>query len=1060
MIKQIAILLLFLFWTISSFCQSRMIEGKILDSITRRPLLGVTINHGPLCTASDSNGYFSFESKNVRENIVFHHVGYKKITKRLTDDYSLILLPQSQKQLDEVVVSTGYQTFDKNTSTGSYISIPKERIANMPQEDFMSRLDGLSSGLLLSRPANGNEQNSSFSIRGLSTLGGVSMSKPLIVVDGFPYEGDPSAINPNDIEGISILKDASASAIWGVRAGNGVVVVTTRTGLRKSRVRVQVNSLTTLTDRPQNRSIPRISSADYIQVEKFLYEEGKYNAVLNNKTTRPAVTPVVELLYQHGQGNISDSELEAKLENLGQIDVYDQLDKFVYRKMFKQQASASISWGGDNASNYFSAGYDKNSTGLRQNGTGRISFRNQFDINLTPALNLSVAMQMAQMKTTSNNRGMDMLNSNISMYPYLELMDSEGNYASMSYQYRKAFLDTLYAGHLLDWAFRPLQEINVADNTSRNTEVMVTGDISYRLWKGIKLSARYQYARQEHIQQSIYDRNTFYARDLINRFSQIQNGEINYIIPNAAIKDGLNTLGENHSLRFQIDVDRKISDFVALRMILGNEGRVINSDGKSYRYYGYEREFNNLPALDYTSVYPIIAGLSGSSRIPFSDAIYGTRTRFLSYYLNTDVTFFGRYSLSLSARRDASNLFGVRTSQRWNPLWSVGGAWSIHRERWAFMDRFQDLRLRMTYGKSGNINPGLSGRTVIAYNSIRSSLNRLQYARVRNPPDENLRWETVSTVNLGIDMGLKAIPISLSIEGYIKDSKDLFALMSSDPTIGFGSLTKNSATMQNRGLEITLAGHYSIGKVAMRSSFNNTLNASKITSYYYKRTSDSDVLGGATSLTPVEGYPAFAVFAYRWGGLNPENGVAQGFLNGEISTEHSVIRQQSRLEELKYMGTSIPRFFGGLTQDFNWRTLDVSLLLSWRLGHVFRRPAINYSDMANSGSILHAEYYDRWQKKGDEYRTDVPAFVYPASSAADLFYQNAEINVEKGDVLRLQHIRLGYRPFLKGNWKDLKVTAMVNNVGILWKASKKVSDPDYSLMPPSRSYSIGVNWNF
>ncbi len=115
--------------------------------------------------------------------------------------------------------------------------------------------------------------------------------------------------------------------------------------------------------------------------------------------------------------------------------------------------------------------------------------------------------------------------------------------------------------------------------------------------------------------------------------------------------------------------------------------------------------------------------------------------------------------------------------------------------------------------------------------------------------------------------------------------------------------------------------------------------------------------------------------------------------------------------------------------------------------------------MVNSGSILHTEYYDRWQKKGDEYRTDVPSFVYPASSAADLFYQNAEINVEKGGVLRLQHIRLGYRPFSKGNWKDLKVTAMANNVGILWKASKRVPDPDYSLMPPSRSYSIGVNWN-
>src|SRR5699024_6367873 len=187
---------------------------------------------------------------------------------------------------------------------------------------------------------------------------------------------------------------------------------------------------------------------------------------------------------------------------------------------------------------------------------------------------------------------------------------------------------------------------------------------------------------------------------------------------------------------------------------------------------------NNLPALDYISTFPIIAGLSGASRIPFSDALYGTRTRFLSFYLNTDLTFIDRYSVSFSARRDASNLFGVRTSQRWNPLWSVGGAWSIHREDWDFLDRFQSLRLRMTYGRSGNINPDLTGRAVIAYNSIRSTLNRLQYARVRNPPDENLRWETVSTANIGLDIGFKNSPLSISLEGYIKESSDLFALVS------------------------------------------------------------------------------------------------------------------------------------------------------------------------------------------------------------------------------------------------------------------------------------------
>lgn len=1056
--EKITVFLILSFWSALGLCQSRLIEGEVLDSLSRSPLPGVTLNYGRLSTKTDERGKFSFESKADMKQIIFNHIGYQTITRDISEDNSVILLSRSQLELEEVVVSTGYQTFDKSASTGSYVSVSGEQIASLPQEDFLSRMDGFSSGLLLNRASNGNEQNSMFTVRGLSTLGGVSMSRPLIVLDGFPYEGDLNAINPNDIENISILKDASASAIWGVRAGNGVVVVTTKAGSRRSKLNVEVNTLTTLTEQPRIKSVPRISSSDYIELEKFLYENGRYTTFLNNTTNRPAITPVVELLYQHGQGNITDNDLERELGRLEQVDIYDQLTDHVYRNMVKQQTSANISWGGDIASNYFSLGYDRNSTVLRQNGTERISLRNQFEINPTPKLNLSVAMQMAQMKTANNNQGMDMLNSNISMYPYTELLDSDGNYGTIPYQYRKAFLDTLYTDHLLDWSFRPLQEIDAADNTSRNTEVLVTSDISYKLWQGVKVSARYQYGRQENKQQSIYDQKTFYARDLINRFSQIENGEVTYIIPNAGIRDRRNTLSENHSLRFQLDVDQRIGDFAQLRMILGNESRAIKSDGESFRTYGYEREFNNLSALDYISAFPIIAGLSGASRIPYSDALYGTRTRFLSFYLNTDLTFIDRYSVSFSARRDASNLFGVRTSQRWNPLWSVGGAWSIHREDWDFLDRFQSLRLRMTYGRSGNINPDLTGRTVIAYNSIRSSLNRLQYARVRNPPDENLRWETVSTANIGLDIGFKNSPLSISLEGYIKESSDLFALVSSDPTIGFSSLTKNSAKMQNKGLEITINGDYRIADVFMRSSINHTFNSSKIRSYYYVRSRDSDVLGGTTSLIPVENFPAYSIFAYRWAGLSAENGSPQGFLNGELSTDYSAIRQESELDELKYMGTGVPRSFGGFTQDLRWRSFDVSLLLTWRLGHVLRRPGINYSSMVNGGSILHGEYYERWQHAGDENRTDVPGFIYPASSASDLFYQNAEINVEKGDVLRLQHVRFGYSPFPNGNWNGLKITAVVNNIGLLWKASDRTTDPDYSLMPPSRSYSVGINW--
>lgn len=1059
--KGIVTFFVVLIWYTSGLGQTVHITGEVRDSLSREPLADVTVKYGEVTTKTDQAGKFVIERKTDLKIVAFNHLGYRKTMTDVSGKNNLVvLLFPMEHVLDEVVVSTGYQSFDKNTSTGSYIRLSKEQIANLPQEDFLSRMDGFGSGVLLDRPADGNGQNTMFTIRGISTMGGVSMSRPLIVLDGFPYEGDPNAINPNDIENITVLKDAAASAIWGVRAGNGVVVITTKTGGRNGKVSVDINTLTTITDGPQITSIPRIKSADYIDIERMLFENGRYTTILNNRTTRPAVTPAVELLYQNSQETISKEQLEAELNRLAGIDVYDQLSKYVYRKMVKQQSSANISWGNSMASNYLSVGYDRNSTTLRQNGTDRLTLRNQFNVNPTPRLSLTATLQLAQMSATDNNRGMNMLNSNISMYPYAELIDAEGQNLAIPYQYRETFLDTLYTGLLHDWSYRPLGEIRSADNTSSNLEWMATADLSYKIWDGFKLSAKYQYARQENKQENIYDTNTFYARDLINRYSQVSNGEVSYIIPNSGIRDGRNSLSESHSLRFQLDLDRKISELINLRAAMGNEIRFINVDGNSFRTYGYERNFNNLPAMDYISTYPIIANLSAASKVPFSDALFGTRTRFLSFYMNTDMTFAERYSLSFSARRDASNLFGVRTSQRWNPLWSVGGAWSIVKEEWGFFDAFDNLRLRMTYGKSGNVNPNLAGRTVISYNSIRSSLNRLQYALVRNPPDEDLRWETVSTWNTGIDLGFKNLPLSLSVEGYVKDSKDLFALVSSDPTIGFGSITKNSARMQNKGIEITANIDYSIGFLQMRTSLNNTFNSSKIKSYYYKRNRDTDVLGGTSSLQPVENYSAYSVFAYRWGGLSPQSGDPQGFLNGELSVDYNAISEQSTLPELKYMGTSVPRSFWGLTQDFRWRSIYVSLLFTWRLGHVFRSPTVNYSSMVTSGSILHSEYYDRWQAPGDESRTNVPSFVYPANSSRDLFYQYADINVEKGDVLRLQHVRLGYSPFSDGRLKGIKFTAVVNNIGILWKASDRVVDPDYSIMPPSRSYSVGLNWNF
>lgn len=1042
------------------FAQENKVLGKVIDSITLLPVADVTIEYDGGQQVTEEDGRFILEKKGEKMKASFSHISYISVTKDFfseNTEITVYMMP-ADRYIEEAVITTGYQSFKKNTSTGSYLQISGDEIKGLPQDDFLSRIDGLAVGTLLNRPANGNEKNTMFTIRGLGSLGGVAMSRPLIVLDGFPYEGDPNAINPNDIENITVLKDAAASAIWGVRAGNGVVVITTKEGEKGQDVKVEMTNIASVSAQPKIQHIPKISSRDYIDLERFLFQQGRYTATLNNQTTRPAVTPVVELLHQNQQGNISDSELEASLNRLSAVDIYGQLQQYVYRPMVRYQSSANMAWSGNTSSNYFSAGYDKNSTIFRENSSNRFTLRNQFETNLSPKLSMAMAFQLAGFDDLTNNRGENMLNSTISMYPYAEIADNKGKPLPIPYQYRYSFIDTLYDGIIKDWRYRPLEEIDKADNTTRGYELSSTMDISYLIWPSLRFSAKYQYARQDHKNIIIYDSDTYYARDLINRFSSVKEGVVNYIIPNAGIRDRHTRFSQSHSLRLQADINRSIGEFFYLRGVLGNELRILNDDGERMRTYGYERDFNNISVLDYITSYPIIVNLGGANRIPFSDSFTGTRSRFASFYLNSDLSIMNKYNISFSARRDASNLFGVRTSQKWNPLWSTGLAWSIDKEGWKPLAVFDLLRARITYGKSGNINPSLAGRTVIEYSNVRSTANALQYAIVRNPPDEDLRWETVATTNIGMDFKLKSINLSGSVEGYWKESRDLFSPVTSDATIGFSTLTKNSATMKNKGIEIDLRIPYGKGRIRASTNFNNTFNKSEIKDYFFDRLTETDVLVGNTTLQPVRGFPAYSVFAYKWAGLNTENGDPQGFLEGEISSDYNAIRERSKIEDLIYVGTNVPKVFGGLTQKIQFGKMELAFLITWRMGHVFRKPTVNYSSMVLSGTLLHSDYNQRWQKGGDELATDVPSFVYPANTARDHFFEYSEVNVDKADVVRWQNIRLAYIPFTKSRLKNLKVSLLVNNVGVLWKATKQ-PDPDYSVMPPSKSYSVGVSMN-
>jgi len=310
---------------------------------------------------------------------------------------------------------------------------------------------------------------------------------------------------------------------------------------------------------------------------------------------------------------------------------------------------------------------------------------------------------------------------------------------------------------------------------------------------------------------------------------------------------------------------------------------------------------------------------------------------------------------------------------------------------------------------------------------------------------------------------LKNSRIAGALEFYHKWGRHLFGQAPIDLTTGVNtSMQRNVANMHGQGWDLELTTK-NIDHTDLK--WNSTLNVSlykdAIDDYLISRTLAQQYVNVATPpISGIKGKPVYAIYSYKWAGLDPNTGEAQGYLNGEVSKDYTAITGAGTKEEdLNYHGSAVPTLFGNLQNSFSYKGFSLQLGITYKLGYWFRRSSINYTNLFNSGKG-HRDYADRWQKPGDELLTNVPVNPYTTNSNRDRFYEGASVLVEKGDHVRLQYINLGYDiPAFKG-FKRLHIYINIQNIGILWKANKAGIDPDFNLgsgrtiIP--QSYSVGV----
>jgi TonB-linked SusC/RagA family outer membrane protein len=1047
------------------------VHGRVVDD-KNRPAGGVTVSvkGSKAVTVTDENGEFILKTVDKNAILVFSSVNLEPFEIKVDGKMDLeINLKTKIATLGNVIVtfSNGYQDIPKERSTGSFVQLDNALLNRTVSTNVLDKIYYVTSGLSYN-PGNVGSPNGPLSIRGISSIN--ANQHPLIVVDGFAYDegtidGLINNINPNDVESITVLKDAAAASIWGARAGNGVIVINTKKGRFNHKTVVQFNSNLTIGAKPDLFATPTISSPDEIGFEKQVFATGYYNQfddLYPAYQLFPAQPEVAEILLAQRRGTITQTEADAQIAVLSQHDVRNDITKYFYQHSLNQQYSINMSGGSSSYSYYTSIGYDK----IRGNAVGSASDRVtiRYDNTFRPIKNVEInAYAVYAQQKNDGVGGSGNIAANVA--PYTPLADAQGNALAIPFLYRTPFVDTAAYPDLLDWHYRPLDELRNKYTTISSTtnEIRVGARLKYNIFPSLSAEAKYQYDNTPFNGSTIYDQRSFYARNLINEYMNIDpvSGNIVYPVPLGGIADNQDQQRSTWTARGQLNFNT-VSGKNEITALAGAEESQTTTSINQYRWYGYNSETGTFSkTVDYFTPYVTNASYFASAQIPNNDLLGGTLNRLRSYYANASYTYNERYTFSISGRKDGANLFGVKTNQKITPLWSGGLAWNISKEDFYHSKLIPYLKFRTTYGYSGNLNPNATSFATATYSN--DQVTGANIAQITSSPNPALQWEKVGISNYAVDFESESKIVSGSIEYYRKKGIDLISRIAIDPTSGMTSYIGNDASIKGQGIDLTFNTRNFDRQFKWYTNFIINFNTDKVTKY---QTIPANVVGNPG--IPYIGKPLYAIYSYKWAGLNDTTGDPQGYFNKQVSNDYASILFQTKPADAVYNGPANPTVFGSIRNTLSWKSISLSFNIVYRFHYFFFRPSVNYSNLFNNHTTYN-DYANRWQKPGDEKITNVPSLpdLTNIDGNRDAFYAQSSILVEKGDNIRLQDIRLSY-DFSQSVFKGLPIqnaqayfyASNFGNFGLLWRATKYRIDPDYAYSPIPLSLAMGLNINF
>lgn len=1098
------LVLTILIWLIigNVHAQNMDISGVVISSEDNLPIIGaaVVVPGTSLGVVTDINGRFAFSIPADTKTIKVSFIGMSPKTLAPKSNMTVFLDPDVQ-QVEEVVV-TGYQKIDRKMFTGSASVVKADQAKIEGVTDVSRMLQGKASGVQVTNVSGTFGAAPKIRVRGASSIYGNQM--PLWVVDGVVLEdvveisadalssgnaatlisSAVAGINADDIETFQILKDASATALYGARAMNGVVVVTTKKG-KKGSARINYTGEFTVRFKPTYSDYNIMNSQEQMSVYNDMEQKHWLDHARMFRAKDGGVYNKMYLLIDqydasNGQYGLANTP-EAKLKYLQQAEMRNT-DWFdvLFRNTVQQNHSLSISSGGDRSSTYASMSFFTDPGWTKSNKVDRFTanMNSTYEVTqkLTIGLQTNASMRLQRAPGTLN-RTANVVEGEYSrdfdINPFSYALNSSRT-LSPSETYRRNYAD-----------FDILTEMqnNYIDLDMLDTKFQI--DLGYKVFKGLEFNAigaiRYAKSTREHrIKEKsnmalayksagdaiIRDNNNFLWKDPDNPKALPL-----VVMPKGGFYNTEDNSLLNYYFRASASYNSIFNSVHAVNFLMGSEVKYTDRIARYNNGYGYQWNRGGIPFVDYRVIRKI---LDGGGNYYGMDESYD---RFCAFFGTATYSYNGTYTLNLTARYDGSNRLGKSQSARWLPTWNVSGSWNVGNE--GFLREspiISTLVFRGTYGLVASMGPADNALAVlrndVTYRPYQD--DKEGYIYIESLENSELTWEKQHELNLGVDLGLFDNIISISSDVYKRKGFDLIGIVRTSGIGGELQKYANFANMESHGVELSLNT-----RLLRNANWSWTMNGT----FAYNKNEITDLKSRprvidmvATEGAPLEGYPVRSLFSIPFMGLDG-NGLPL-LLNEKGETTHDGVYFQERdnVDYLKYEGSIDPKMIGGFENSIKFKNLKFDMYFTYQFGNVIRiYPSFSaqYSDL----DAMPKEMKNRWVQPGDEAYTSIPTIVSlrQLNENSDLrigynAYNYSTERVAKGDFIRLKDVSLTYE-FKKDlitsiGLSNLQVKAVVSNLWLIY-SDKKLNgvDPEFSqsggvAMPIPRQVTFALRASF